>query len=928
MRKYLLFLLLFAFGIQGVRAAGVDLATAQKAANGFAETAFQEGFRGQSLDLFMSTPDYYVFTAGAKGFVIISADDRFRPIIGYSEEDAFTSPLSPELAYYLNDMVEGRHLAMRSAFPQDPEVAEEWTRLLSGAPLPSRNGGRASFYLVQTRWDQGDPYNKFCPPFNGSNHSYAGCVATAMSQVMFYWKHPAHGYGNHSYVHQTYGELSADFSADVYNFDIMPLTLAGASQEGIDEVAYFMYHCGIAVDMSYSTSGSGAYSQDVPEAVMNYFDYSNACRHLRRDAYSLSDFQAILKDQFDTGWPCYYSGSDPNEGSGHAFVCDGYDDYDFFHFNWGWSGSGNGYYAIDALNVSGYAWNSDQAVITNFVPRTVFLNATRVPEAFTAVPNGDDQFSVSLSWVNPTTTLSGKPLDGIERMVVERDGVVVHTFDNATPGEAMSYVDVAGVPISVNYAVYAVCDGVSGRKATVNGVNLGPSCEWTVKMRSEREDGWGNGMLTILNSSGVAVANLSAERSEAVETIEVPEGWLTFLWTAPADSITLGFDILDAAEATVFTYDGPSTLMPKNIFYQVVNTCGGEGSKAGPTDLKASVVEGDVVLSWTGIADPGYGYIVYRDGYLYTMVQDTTCFVDANMAEELHNYYVTAFTKDGESDPSNTCSAVTADETLVPKNVVCEILENGRIKFSWEAPDNVEDQSGYRFYQKRTGEAYHVIKNLSTSQTSYTFSNSMETGYRYQYKLVSIYQQGKVESAPAVNTANPELRYFELNDTHLPSALTMEVGEENIQLQWASAMLAESYNVYRNGERIFEGLTEPNCVDDLEADRENRVYYVTGVLNGVESSPSNKVYYGNAAVDENNTQEITVYPNPSHGMLTVKAASLKGVEVYNLAGQKLFSGLADDAVMQVDLSGLPSGVYAIRVRTEQGNSLKKVVLIN
>ena len=927
MRKLLLVLLLFAFGLEGLHAENVGLSIAQKAAKSFTQNTFAEITRGEDPLLILATPDYFVFAVGKTGFVIISADDRFRPVIGYSDEDPFGDPVSPELSYYLDNLSEGRHAAMRASLTQDEMVREEWDCLLSGAPLPSRNGGISSFYLVQTRWDQGSPYNLLCPPFGAENRSYAGCVATAMSQVMFYWKHPTHGYGNHSYFHQTYGELSADFASTDYNFDIMPLSLFNATEEGIYAVALFMYQCGIAVNMSYSTTGSGAYSQDVPQAVMNYFDYSNRCRYHARDNYSLSEFQAILKDQFDLGWPCYYSGSDPDEGSGHAFVCDGYDDHDMFHFNWGWSGSGNGFYAIDALNVSGYAWNSGQAVITNFVPEMIFSNTAKTPAAFQATSNEDDQFSVSLSWVNPTATIEGKAIEIIDRMELLRDGVVVQSFDSVAPGEAMTCVDVVGLPVVVNYSVHAVVNGVVGRKASFAPIKLGPTCEWTVQMRSDNESGWGSGALTVFNSSGAVEGVFTADGTETTQTATFSQGWLSFQWTAPADSMAVGFDVLDAEGLTVFTYDGPSTLMPERLFYEVVNTCGEKGTEAHPTNLKAQVVDEDVVLNWDGVNDPGYGYNIYRDGFLYSMVADTTSFIDTGAASMLHSYYITAFTKEGESEASNTCTTIAAVEEMCPQNFDYEVLEDGRILFTWEAPENTEELAGYRISRRAEGEEYFTVKNMGAGNTSYNIGKVFEEGKRYQYKIVSIYNHGSVESAPALWARYEDMRYAEINRTHLPSRLMLTESPEQIYLHWESAMMADSYRVYRNDELVAEDLTTTEFFDSIPATRAHCVYYVTGVRNGVESSPSNKVRYGNTSVGENGFADVALYPNPTQGWFTIEAESIREVVVYNLTGQQIQRLQTNDPLVTLNLSGLPSGVYSVRVLTSKGSHLEKLVLM-
>ena len=111
----------------------------------------------------------------------------------------------------------------------------------------------------------------------------------------------------------------------------MPDHVGGNStQEEIEAVALLMYHCGVSVDMNFSPSGSGANSWDVPYAIRHYFSYSNQCSLKGRDEYSLIAWQNMLKEQFELGWPVYYSGF--SDSGGHAFVCDGYNDNDLFHY--------------------------------------------------------------------------------------------------------------------------------------------------------------------------------------------------------------------------------------------------------------------------------------------------------------------------------------------------------------------------------------------------------------------------------------------------------------------------------------------------------------------------------------------------------------------------------------------------------------------
>lgn len=905
----------------------VDQATARRIGAGFAQGTFPATRSMAQLDLVKATEAYYVFNIGQTGFVIVSADDSFRPIVGYSEEGTFPieNP-SPEMMYYLDNLSQGRQAALRAAVVPDAQVQEEWAALLNGEKMAPRNELRSSFYLVQTKWNQGSPYNKFCPRLEGEGRSYAGCVATAMSQVMNYWKYPTHGFGQHSYVHYKYGELSANFAEAEYDFDMMPNGISDMSPaENVDPIALFMYHCGIAVDMGYDPSGSGAYSEDVPEAVLKYFGYTNRCRIYYRDSYSLKEFQDILKDQFELGWPCYYSGSDNDQGVGHAFVCDGYDENDLFHFNWGWSGSGDGFFAIDELNVSGYAFNGGQAVVANYVPAEVFLYTAKGPDFFTAEPLGDDDFSVALSWVNPTTTLDGRPLETIDQVVVMRDGEVVLTIDNPVPGEAMSVVDVAGLPVTVDYSINVVCQGHRGRRVFARSINLGPSCPWTVRLSAGQESGWGGGELAIVNASGVPVARLTAERGEQEFEFGVPQGRISFHWVAPANDTEVGIEIFDTEGETVFAYEGLSTLMPSGLFYETVNTCGGVGVNEAPSNLQATVDGEDVVLQWNGIADPGYGYNIYRDGIFYTMVPAVTNYTDVGAALNLHDYFVTAFTKEGESDPTNTVDAVVETPEMAPRDLDFEILENGKVKITWSAPERTEGLAGYEVRRKAIGEEYHRVKTCSSSTTSYTDSNKLSDGDRYDYLVVAAFNRDYDWSSPARSLRNPDRHYVELNRTHIPAGLTLEPQGDQLLLQWEAPVLAETYNVYCNGEQIATGLVEPMFTDTLRG--EALMYQVTGVLNGVESSPSNKAIYGNYAVGENTELEVTLFPNPAKDRVIVKGEDLCEIAVYDVAGRQVLRRTVEGNEAQVDLTGLNQGVYFFRVSTEQGCLLQKVVLM-
>lgn len=317
---------------------------------------------------------YRIYNAGEHGFVLVSGDDILTPVLGYSTEVAWSgSQLPINLRKWLDSYDDQIAEALATTSSATPEIAARWAEMLDGGHIPA-SGDRAVNPLCQTTWDQPAPYNAQCP-----GGSVVGCVATAMAQVMKYHNHPAQGAGFHSYTSQTYGTLSANFGSTTYDWGSMPNNVTSAN----NAVATLSYHCGVSVDMNYSPQVSGAYVatnaspvQHCTEyALKTYFNYSTDLQAIFRDQNTLQNWNNLLKTDLDASRPIIYAGI--GSGGGHCFVCDGYDDNDFFHFNWGWSGQFNGYFAMDALNPTGQgtgggsgAYNGNQHALINIHPAT------------------------------------------------------------------------------------------------------------------------------------------------------------------------------------------------------------------------------------------------------------------------------------------------------------------------------------------------------------------------------------------------------------------------------------------------------------------------------------------------------------------------------------------------------------------------------
>ena len=345
--------------------------------------AMQLVYTGQATDSLTDavTDCYYVFALQPKGFVIVAADDRVEPILGYSYDNDFVVMNMPtHVRGWLGNYEQQIQEVAKSNLQAEPATQTKWARLKSGQSMSTRSGDTVVGPLLTTTWDQGQYYNVLCPEdVNGPDgHVYTGCVATAMAQIINYWGYPEHGRGTHSYNvsnldpnsmgfnYNDYGTLSVNFDSATYDYDHMPNELSATSNpQEVSAVAQLMYHCGVAVNMFYSPSASGAYEENVRRALISYYGFAPTLGYAQRQMYTKTAWTDSLMANIDRGEPVLYSGR--SLFGAHAFVLDGYKQDGFFHFNFGWSGDGDGWYQISAIN-PGMNFNDWQTAIMGIHP--------------------------------------------------------------------------------------------------------------------------------------------------------------------------------------------------------------------------------------------------------------------------------------------------------------------------------------------------------------------------------------------------------------------------------------------------------------------------------------------------------------------------------------------------------------------------------
>ncbi len=534
--------------------------------------------------------DYYAFNVrGDNGFVIVAGDDCVKPILAYSTSGAFNpQDVSDGFAFMLNSYREEIHYIRDHQLSATPDIVAEWDAVAKSGQIKNGRQARAVVGpLCQTTWHQNYPYNSQCPEDEEGHggHVYAGCVATAMAQVMKFWDWPAQGTGSYSYNPSGYPQQTANFGETEYHFELMPLAIDSTSTE--DEIFYIaqlQHHCGIAVDMQYGNNGSGAYSDDVPPALSNYFRYTTqeyeTLSFWGFNWYTIEQWTQMLKDGgLDEHLPLYYSGSDDNGAGGHAFVCDGYDENDYFHFNWGWSGRDDAWCPIGALNTTKYAFNDNNSYIGHILPSSTdyYLRADSVAD-FTVVENATMN-GVLLNWNNPTTDLNGNALSSIDAVTIRRNNQVIATLTDAGVGASMSYTDEGLEPGLYEYAIYvSTSAGIS--RNVYRSILVGEKCTVVFELHDEGGDGWKGASISVTSESGQRIAIITmTEGSELTASVPLLQQNLNFIWNHGWYHTQAAYDTDYECFFTIYDSDGnelfTSGELEGGIFLTYENSCDG-----------------------------------------------------------------------------------------------------------------------------------------------------------------------------------------------------------------------------------------------------------------------------------------------------------------------------------------------------------------
>ena len=262
-------------------------------------------------------------------------------------------------------------------------------------------------------------------------------------------------------------------------------------------------------------------------------------------------------------------------------------------------------------------------------------------------------------------------------------------------------------------------------------------------------------------------------------------------------------------------------------------------------------------------------------------------------------------------DINNVRAFISVNEKTTTGNV----SENGETEFHHISLTMADDAEG-KIVNIKAGEHYHMECTLNTVETFMEDMGDLEVALWLQnYETKEIYN-----SCFAYEYTE---HCYPVQDL----AINVKGNERNVTWNAPKNGNPTGYNVYVNNELVLENTTELS----YKTTSNNKLFFVEVVAlyenNKTSVGVAKKYAYGDNVAEQYEMQS-NIYPNPVDDRLYIEAeAGINEVVVYDIYGrvQNLRNSETQKLRNSIDISSLKSGFYFVKINTEKGNIVKRII---
>lgn len=264
-------------------------------------------------------------------------------------------------------------------------------------------------------------------------------------------------------------------------------------------------------------------------------------------------------------------------------------------------------------------------------------------------------------------------------------------------------------------------------------------------------------------------------------------------------------------------------------------------------------------------------------------------------------------------------SAIIGHEQYSSLKIEIDVLTAGEIKFYKKVSSEQDADCLVFFVDSRERERWSG--EVDWDMYSYKLSKGKHT-IEWRYVKDAETSEGNDRASIDKISFPPQSVIKHLNAVENLKAKLQE--NTALVLTWDASENADEYIVRRDGE-IVSTQSETSYSENVSEGI--FTYSIVARSGDLYSAPAFVIFDPNKksteSVNDFVTEKISVYPNPTSGMLYVKSDSFDAV-VYNYQGQVVMRRNNNDG--QIDLSDLTAGIYFLEIRENNNVMIEKIIL--
>ena len=249
-------------------------------------------------------------------------------------------------------------------------------------------------------------------------------------------------------------------------------------------------------------------------------------------------------------------------------------------------------------------------------------------------------------------------------------------------------------------------------------------------------------------------------------------------------------------------------------------------------------------------------------------------------------------------------------------------------KVIWQKTANVGTDN-FKIYKETGLNEYSLVGTVPFDQHSFLIdTTSQPESHGDKYKI-SVVDTCGYESS---------LSYF-----HKTINLTIAVNGTTMGLNWddyideSGAFVPGKFYIFRGSDfynlSLYDSISASfHSYNDVNIT--NSYYYMIGVkkTNGcainktsTNMSFSNKKLNFSSGLNDYQISNFSIYPNPANDKLNIEIEEMATLEIINLQGQIVMTNSLTEKVKNLDISNLKCGIYTLRLITNKGIAIRKLI---